>query len=181
MKLLKTFEVSLELHWRLCEWRKSEYEYFVTTKGERRRNPAGQKKKKEIRPTLHSIPTISRPANATIYSAPNYSRENHKKKRKKRKNLNKESKREEEKYGEENKKKKIQAKHDRERTKKSVDQCQFWEELARRSNESFCNNYCRQIITALHVQSSRPHRQNSKRKEKKKLGKNETKKEEGED
>ena len=87
------------------------------------------------------------------------------KKRKKRKNLNKESKREEEKYGEENKKKKIQAKHDRERTKKSVDQCQFWEELARRSNESFCNNYCRQIITALHVQSSRPHRQNSKRKE----------------
>lgn len=69
----------------------------------------------------------------------------------------------------------IHAKQDRERTKKKKKKREergslpAREELARRSNESFYNNYCRQIITALHVQSSRPHRQNSLKKKEAKM------------
>ena len=46
-----------------------------------------------------------------------------------------------------------------------MDHCQLGKSWRDDPNESFYNNYCRQIITALHVQSSRSHRQNSLKKE----------------
>ena len=52
-----------------------------------------------------------------------------------------------------------------------MDHCQLGKSWRDDPNESFYNNYCRQIITALHVQSSRSHRQNSLKKEPKTLKK----------
>lgn len=46
-----------------------------------------------------------------------------------------------------------------------MDHCQLGKSWRDDPNESFYNNYCRQIITALHVQSSRSNRQNSLKKE----------------